>query len=185
MRRFLFALLALSVVASAADEFPPGPDSKPQQGIAKGTMIKDAYTAKDGSVFPGTQREYQIYLPAGHDKAKPAVFMVFQDGVRFYQSFVPTFFDNLIAAGAMPPTIGIFLDPGVHADTTASNRSFEYDTLSDQYARFLLEEILPEVEKTYRLRQDAAGRAIAGISSGGICAFTAVTMASCVAPTGT
>ena len=52
------------------------------------------------------------------------------------------------------------------------NRSFEYDTLSDQYARFLLEEILPEVEKTVRLRRDAAGRAIAGQSSGAIAAFT-------------
>src|SRR6202008_4214100 len=54
-----------------------------------------------------------------------------------------------------------------------SNRSFEYDTLSDQYARFLEQEILPAVGKTVNLRADAAGRAICGISSGGICAFTA------------
>src|SRR5205085_9411392 len=53
-----------------------------------------------------------------------------------------------------------------------SNRSFEYDTLSDQYARFLEQEILPEVAKSYNIRKDAAGRAICGISSGGICAFT-------------
>ena len=99
--------------------------------------------------------------------------MVFQDGVHFYQDFVPTVFDNLIAEGAMPPTVGIFLDPGVFADTTVSNRSFEYDTLSDQYVRFLLEEILPEVARERPLREDAAGRAICGISSGGICAFTA------------
>src|SRR5262249_32889623 len=51
-------------------------------------------------------------------------------------------------------------------------RSALYDTLSDTYARFLEKEILPEVGKKYRLRQDAAGRAICGISSGGICAFT-------------
>jgi phosphoribosyl-AMP cyclohydrolase len=42
----------------------------------------------------------------------------------------------------------------------------------DQDARFLLEEILPHLEKTYKLRKDAEGRAICGISSGGICAFT-------------
>src|SRR4029079_6154008 len=52
------------------------------------------------------------------------------------------------------------------------NRSFEYDTLSDQYAQFLDKEILPEVGKKYALRQDAAGRGIGGASSGGICAFT-------------
>jgi enterochelin esterase-like enzyme len=96
--------------------------------------------------------------------------MVFQDGAGV-KDFVPTVFDNLIAKNDVPVTVGIFLQPGVHKDGRA-NRSFEYDTLSDQYARFLLEEILPEVEKTVKLRHDAASRAIAGISSGGICAFT-------------
>ena len=80
-------------------------------------------------------------------------------------------FDNLIAKGDMPVTVGIFIEPGGRS-APRDNRSFEYDTLSDQYARFLLEEILPEVEKTVKLRHDAAGRAIAGQSSGGICAFT-------------
>ena len=98
--------------------------------------------------------------------------MVFQDGAG-YKDFVATAFDNLIAEGAMPPTVGIFLNPGVFADTTVSNRSYEYDTLSDQYVRFLLEEILPEVARERPLREDAASRAICGMSSGGICAFTA------------
>src|SRR5947208_52557 len=76
----------------------------------------------------------------------------------------------------MPVTIGIFINPGLFADKgkkDSSNRSFEYDTLSDQYVRFLEKEILPEVAKKYNLRTDAAGRGIGGISSGGICAFTA------------
>src|SRR6266446_2283075 len=82
----------------------------------------------------------------------------------------------------MPVTIGIFINPGVFPDKVTvnkkgekvleSNRSFEYDTLSPQYATFLEKEILPEVGKEYKLRQDAAGRAICGSSSGGICAFT-------------
>jgi enterochelin esterase family protein len=96
--------------------------------------------------------------------------MVFQDGGG-YKDFTATVFDNLIAKGDMPVTVGIFLNPGTFADGR-SNRSFEYDTLSDQYARFLLEEILPETEKQVKLRRDAASRAIAGASSGGICAFT-------------
>ena len=72
--------------------------------------------------------------------------MVFQDGGG-YKGFVPTVFDNLIARKDMPVTVGVFIQPGTF-DDGRSNRSFEYDTLSDQYARFLLEEILPEVEKT-------------------------------------
>ncbi|MFM1802204.1 MAG: hypothetical protein RJA81_1556, partial [Planctomycetota bacterium] len=121
-------------------------------------------------VFDGTSRRWWIYIPAQYDAKEPACVMVFQDGQN-YKDFVPTVFDNLIAAREMPVTVGIFIEPGKF-ENGRSNRSFEYDTLSDQYARFLLEEILPETEKKVNLRKDAAGRAIAGISSGGICAFT-------------
>lgn len=121
-------------------------------------------------VFEGTSREWYVYVPPGLKSGQAASVMVFQDG-QWMKNYVPVVFDNLIAKGAMSPTVGIFLAPGVFKDGK-SNRSFEYDTLSDQYARFLLEEILPEVEKTVPLRHDPDGRAICGMSSGGICAFT-------------
>jgi enterochelin esterase-like enzyme len=107
--------------------------------------------------------------------------MVFQDGGNYVnpkgQFRVATVFDNLIHKGEMPVTIGIFLNPGVIPASKPNaeprrNRSFEYDTLSDQYARFLLEEILPMVGEKYNLTDDPNMRAIGGISSGGICAFT-------------
>src|SRR5262249_22932175 len=82
-------------------------------------------------------------------------------------------FDNLIASGEMPVTVAIFINPGSgRGEGGRGQRSVEYDTLSDRYARYLLEEILPEVEKTVKLRHDPESRAIAGISSGGICAWT-------------
>ena len=88
-------------------------------------------------------------------------------------------FDNLIHKGEMPVTIGIFVNPGHRGDEfpenrwRANNRSYEYDSLGDQYARFLLEELLPAVGKKYNLSTKAEDRAICGASSGGICAFTA------------
>ncbi len=121
-------------------------------------------------VFEGTTRDWWVYVPAQYKAENPASVMVFQDGGG-YTGFVPTVFDNLIAKGEMPITVAIFINPGAFTGGR-SNRSFEYDTLSDQYARFLLTEILPEVEKTTKLRHDAASRAIAGISSGAICAWT-------------
>src|SRR5262249_55873199 len=113
-----------------------------------------------------------------------AAVMVFQDGQQFVGTGekdayrVPTVFDNLIAKHEMPVTIGVFVDPGVIPSTKDGqeprrNRSFEYDSLGDQYAKFLLTEILPEVGKDYKLSHDPEHRAIGGISSGGICAFTA------------
>ena len=90
---------------------------------------------------------------------------------------VPIVFDNLIAKHEMPVTIAIMINPGVmkglapgQADRT--NRSYEYDGLSDRYARFLLSEILPEVAKHYNLSTNPNDRAICGASSGGICSFT-------------
>lgn len=151
------------------ETYPPHPDSRARSAVPHGQLL--ARPRWHSQVFAGTVRDWSIYLPAKTDG--PAAVMIFQDGVRLYQDFVPTVFDNLIADGAMPPTVGVFLDPGVFADTTAANRSFEYDTLSDQYAHFLLDEILPEVARERTLRDDAAGRAICGMSSGGICAFTA------------
>lgn len=109
--------------------------------------------------------------------------MVFQDGHKYVnveQEYrVPVVFDNLIARREMPVTIAVFVNPGHHGDTLpenpwrGDNRSFEYDSLTGTYARFLLEEILPEVGKRYALTSDPERRAIAGASSGGICAFTA------------
>jgi enterochelin esterase family protein len=143
-------------------------DSRKQLGVPEGKLIQ--MPKWQSKIFEGTTRDWWVYVPAQYKSENPACVMVFQDGQNA-KNYVPVVFDNLIAKGDMPVTIGIFIQPGTRADGRP-NRSFEYDTLSDQYARFLLEEILPEVEKTYKLRRDAASRAIAGISSGGICAFT-------------
>jgi enterochelin esterase family protein len=151
------------------------PDLKEKPGVPKGAV--NEMPKWESKIFPGTIRDWWVYVPVQYKPEKPACVMVFQDGGG-YKQFVPTVFDNLIAKGEMPVTVGVFIQPGLFKDKKgkdgklASNRSFEYDTLSDQYARFLLEEILPEVEKTVKLRHDANSRAIAGISSGGICAFT-------------
>ncbi len=102
--------------------------------------------------------------------------MVFQDGQAYVNLEgpvrAPTVFDNLIHKGEMPVTIGIFINPG-RSEHVYDQRGAQYVPLSDAYARFLLEEILPEVGKDYNLVDDAAGRAIGGMSDGGLAAFTA------------
>ncbi len=170
--------LVFPLAASAADDYKLGPDSQEQQGVPQGKITKHTWTSK---IFDGTVRDYWVYVPAQYDPQKPACLMVFQDGQAYVNKKgdfrVPIVFDNLIHKKEMPTTIGIFINPGTFpssgSEKPRSNRSFEYDTLSDQYVNFLEKEILPEVGKEYSLRQDAAGRAICGISSGGICAFTA------------
>jgi hypothetical protein len=173
-----FVFLICAHLTLAADDYQLGPDSQPQDGVPKGTVTKHTWTSK---TFDGTVRDYWVYVPAQYDGKTPACVMVFQDGEGYMNPKggirIPVVFDNVIQKKEMPVTIGIFINPGTFppgqpGGKGASNRSFEYDTLSDQYARFLLEEILPEVAKTYKLTDDPDGRAICGLSSGGICAFT-------------
>ena len=159
-----------------------GRDSLPQEGVPRGDIIKmPPFT--NSTIFPGTVRDWWVYVPKQYDASKPACLMVFQDGGGYVSTAsnatyrVPTVFDNLIAKKEMPVTIGVFINPGnvPAADREQrgrSNRSFEYDSLGDLYAKFLIQEILPEVTKKYNITKDPEGRAIGGASSGGICAFT-------------
>ena len=176
---FLLGAVLLAASARAQTEYPLTADSERLSGVPAGEVTRHAWSS---AVFPGTQRDYWLYVPAQYRPDAPAAVMVFQDGGRFVAADgrwrVPVVFDNLIHRGEMPVTIGIFVDPGVVPARGADeqprfNRSFEYDGLGDRYARFLLEELLPEVGKSFRLTDDPSLRAIGGSSSGGICAFTA------------
>ncbi|MGA0557192.1 alpha/beta hydrolase [Larkinella sp. VNQ87] len=183
MKRFLagFGLIILLSLAGFAqtETVPYGPDSERHEGIPKGQVTKHVWKSR---VFPNTIREYYVYVPAQYNPASPAALMVFQDGHTYVKEDgdfrVPIVFDNLIHQKAMPVTIGLFINPGQHGDELpkdpwrADNRSFEYDTLTNQYARLLIEELIPELSKKYKLADSPKMRAIGGISSGGICAFT-------------
>ncbi len=148
---------------------------------AKGKVTQAQFKAS--KLYPGTERDYWVYVPAVAAPAGGYALMVFQDGAGFIRE-QGTFkaadvFDRLIAAGAMPPTVGLFVNPGVLPPRDPAtqmgryNRSYEYDGLGDRYARFLIEELLPEVEKVAPLSKDPNLRGIGGSSSGAIAAFTA------------
>jgi enterochelin esterase-like enzyme len=170
--------LVLPLVCALAQEYKLGPESERQAGVPQGRLTKHTWTS---TIYPGTVRDYWVYVPAQYKPDKAAALMVFQDGGGFVTEDgawrVPIVFDNLIHRGEMPVTIGIFINPGVLPARTPggqarANRSPEYDTVTDRYARFLVEEILPEVARNYNLSTNPDDRAIGGSSSGGICAFT-------------
>lgn len=160
-------------------EWQPHPDAVANASVPKGRF--EPQSPWESKIFPGTTREWAIYVPAQYSSAHPAALMVFQDGLRMGDVEgrwrIPIVFDNLIARGDMPPTIAVFINPGNNPAKSQqpgkpNNRSYEYDSLGNRYARFLLEEILPDVEKRYNISKDPDMRAIGGSSSGAICAFT-------------
>src|SRR2546421_1403461 len=181
----LFICLSVPLSADAANEYKLGPESTERAaGVPKGRVEKFLFA--QSKVFPDTTRDCSLYIPAQYDGSNPAALMVFQDGGGYVSETggqrVPIVFDNLIARGEMPVTIGIFINPSNRnaANSSAagvnnrSNRSFEYDSLGDAYAKFLLNELLPFVTEKFgvKLTDDPDLRAICGMSSGAICAFT-------------
>ena len=176
----LFFICSVHLGLSQEESYALSEDSKPQPNVPKGTVTKHVFKS---DLFEGTIREYYVYVPQQYRKDQPAALMIFQDGHAYVKEDgdfkTPTVLDNLIHKREMPVTIGIFINPGHQSSELpenpfrASNRSWEYDELSDLYSRFLIEEIIPEVAENYNLTSDPKMRAISGLSSGGICAFTA------------
>ncbi len=150
------------------------PDSYPLPGVPRGTLsARKTLTSK---VYPGMTANYWVYTNPGVDLVKGAPLMVWQDGetivghqdlLRLRLQIVS---DNLVARGSIPAMIHVLIQPGQGGPRM---RSVQYDTVSDTYGKYLLEEVLPDVGKSYKIRTDAYSRAIAGASSGAICAFNA------------
>jgi enterochelin esterase family protein len=193
---FLPALFLLTFPIFGQQPAPvPGPDSTQHADVPAGTLSpRLTHVSK---IYDGMTSEYWIYAPAQYDPKIPAALMVFQDGEGYLDRHgnhpALNVIDNLIAQKKIPVMIAVFINPGdisSHPDTPTyrfvdaygkkwsrtlkdSMRSTEYDTVSDRYARFLRDELLPEVYAKYNIRRDAYSRAITGMSSGGICSFNA------------
>ncbi len=168
--RFAYDVDGRRLGAADVETFSPLPDHLPQAGVPRGKVIPQKRWKS--AVFAGTERDWWIYVPAQARSGRPVGVVVFQDGGNHFVKPVPAVLDNLIHKGEIPPTAAVFINPGVFADGRR-NRAVEYETMSADYARFITDEILPEVEKTVKLRKDPQSRAIAGMSSGALCAFTA------------
>ena len=158
----LASVLAGPAVAQerAAGEYPLSAESLVQACVAEGTL--EGPFEFRAAAFPGSVRRYWVYVPNGYDPARPPNLLVFQDGQRATNPEgslrVPAVLDNLIAQGAIPPTLGVFVTPGNLSEhyppdlgmSNPDHRAAEYDALDDTYVRMLTEELLPEVARRWR-----------------------------------
>ena len=149
------------------------PDAYEQPGVPKGALTEKL--VHSSTIYEGMKSDYWVYAAAGYRSGTPAPLMIWQDGEVNVQrdgaSHTLNVIDNLTHQKRIPPMVHIFISPGLIGERRM--RSVEYDTVDDRYPRFLRDEILLEVGKSYNLRKDAYSRAIIGESSGGICAFNA------------
>ncbi|MEL7157911.1 MAG: alpha/beta hydrolase-fold protein [Actinomycetota bacterium] len=149
---------------------------------------------RSGSVFPDTTRDLWIVVPPDLGAGTQPGLLLCNDGGQYLRADgavrAQPVLDNLRAAGHDGgPLIGVFASPGrplavpgapspwemnLRPEAT-HQRSLEYDAMSDRYAALLAEEVLPFVEREVGVAfdPDPARRIVAGISSGGIAAWTA------------
>lgn len=185
----LAALLATPLIAqqdppSPSAHYHLGPDSLPEDGVPKGE-IRGPYTLPS-EAYPGTQHTYWVYVPAQYDPSKPAGLMIFQDGQAFLNPLgdirAYNVLDNLIYRREIPVMLGVFINPGRTPEQPepnakewgdkTTNRPTEYNTLDDKYARVIVDELMPVINKSYNISKDPNDRGIGGASSGAIAAFT-------------
>ncbi len=193
MRRCRPALLACLLALPAFAAPPAAAEQAPRRYELTADSLRHAEVPQGrlegpfefhSRIIPGTVRRYWVHVPAGYDGREPANLLVFHDGHRAINPGgslrVPDVLDNLVHRGDIPPTIGVFVTPGHRARhwpeaigyANPDNRAQEYDALDDAYARMLVDELLPQVQRRYRISDDPARRAIGGTSSGAIAAFT-------------
>lgn len=165
-RRLLVILLAVIVLGIAASAHE---------------IIKFHMASSSSSIYRGTERDVEVYVPDAYDGNTPACLYVGLDGILCN---APHVMDSLISVGKMPVTIGVFVQPGVIKDKDGNvlryNRSNEFDMPTGEFAAFLAWELLPRVERLttakgypVKLSHRGADGMIFGLSSGGIAAFTA------------
>jgi enterochelin esterase family protein len=159
-------------------------DSYDQPGVPHGHLSeKMVHTSK--IIWPGMETNYWAYTPAQYNTSLPAALMIWQDGHLLIGrnteedgcvlcpslARILEVTDNLIHRKKLPVMIHLFLQPGRLKGRDL--RSNQYDSVTDLYAQFLIEEILPELYSKYNVRRDGYSHAIEGQSSGGVCAFVA------------
>jgi iron(III)-enterobactin esterase len=171
------------------------PDLK-DQGNPKGKLFEFSMRLADSKIYRGDDstldpskevresRRIYVYIPAAYRDGTKAPILVTLDGPS-HMDLVRNAVDNLTISKDpkrnLPAFITIAVENGGD-DSYGSQRGLEYDTMSDRFARFINDEVLPavladpEIKKAYpgiAFTDDPWGKAIMGCSSGGAAALTA------------
>lgn len=132
------------------------------------------YTGNDNVLtksYAPIKRNVYVTVPSQYKAGQAAPFLILHDA-QYTRPYLSNVLANLADANALPPIVSIALDNG-GGDSFGSERGLEYDIVSDKYASFVQNEVLPAVEANcqVKLTTDAAGRGVLGLSSGGAAAI--------------
>ena len=151
-------------VGEGSSSYAEGPDAPAEPwlpvraDVGKGTLT--TFQSRS-AILDNSTRDITVFTPSGYrsNGAGYPLLLVF-DRVAYLQTLnVPGLLDNMIAQGAIPPVLAVFVDNVDRSAELPPNPAF---------ARFLIEELLPELRGKYTLTRDGSRNVIAGASYGGL-----------------
>lgn len=133
-----------------------------------GGNVSDNY--RISSEYLGYDVQYKIYTPKLYANLTNLPVIYVTDGHEYADaqlgSMVITL-DNLIAQSVIPPVIAVFIDPR-NPDNIGSNRRMTEYTGNLNFANFIAEELVTEIDANYKTSANASDRIILGTSLGGL-----------------
>lgn len=174
MKRLLLFIAAAYMVnanAQTIENSPPTGFDIAQDNIAHGNITTVTYTSKT----VGTDRKATVYTPPGYSKNKkyPVLYLLHGiggDEKEWLNGGHPeVILDNLYAQGKVEPMIVVMPNGRAMKDDSAGGNIMAPDKVA-AFANFeqdLLKDLIPYIEKNYRVYKDREHRAIAGLSMGG------------------
>ena len=170
--------------------FKKCPEAFHVEGVSQGTLTHHKEWG-NSVVYPGTLRDFQVWLPANVQPGESLGLIVVPDGLAAWEfaTQITSVLDNLIHARRIPRValvlVGVGWEPATGAVAMEPKELFpasmpgylqrfrELDVLSTEYGSMIVDEMLPWIENEHNvvLSQDPSLRCIAGQSSGGMCAF--------------
>ena len=126
---------------------------------------------RSGAIWRG-----RVYLPASHAKGATYPLLIVNDGTIYVRDLeLPRLLDRMIAAGALPALVAVFLDP--------NDRGADYRGRTS-FVDFVTESLIPTIERDYHTRPERTARAILGSSRGAlgalhVCAHSSASVGAC------
>ena len=118
-------------------------------------------------------RPLMVYTPAGYNESKqtyPVVYIQHGGGEDhrgwMEQGRTAQILDNLIAAGKAVPMIVVSSNSNVQSRNGGMGGGYSWQGMQT-FRSEMIENIIPFVEKTYRVKPDRKNRAMCGLSMGG------------------
>ncbi len=136
------------------------------EGVNRGTLSDNILIMSTNMAY---QIQYRVYLPFNYENLQNLPVVYVADGHEYADDklgSVKIVADNLTHTGKIEPVIFVFIDPRNPSNLGENRRATEFRS-NPNYVKFVSEELVPQIDATYKTANSANRRCIMGTSYGG------------------